>query len=139
LCRNARLHCIRWRATSAPIGEFMRLAIALILLPAVPLMQANLAAPEAVSTSTAQDAALLVFLDGAYDEQLALSPESQTQLGLKTNYGRLDDYTDAAALRAEALAERQLAAMRAQFKPAQLGDSARVSYRLFEYEVERGR
>ncbi|MCK8455547.1 DUF885 domain-containing protein [Sphingomonas faeni] len=117
----------------------MRLAIALILLPAVPLMQANLAAPEAVSTSTAQDAALLVFLDGAYDEQLALSPESQTQLGLKTNYGRLDDYTDAAALRAEALAERQLAAMRAQFKPAQLGDSARVSYRLFEYEVERGR
>ena len=29
--------------------------------------------------------------------------------------------------------------MHARFKPDQLGESARVSYRLFEYEVERGR
>lgn len=122
----------------------MRLAIALMLLPTVPLVQANAsplvqanASPS--SATAAQDAALLQFLDRAYDEQLNLSPESQTQLGLKTNYDRLDDYTDAAALRSEALAERQLAAMRARFRPEELGDSARVSYRLFEYEVERGR
>ena len=113
----------------------MRLALALVLLPVVPLIQANRAAPQAPARPNVQDAALPAFLDRAYDEQLALSPESQTQLGLKTNYDRLDDYTDAASLRAEALAERQLVAMRAQFKPANLGESARVSYRLFEYEV----
>ncbi len=117
----------------------MRIALALILLPVVPLVQANAAAPAQAASTAVRDAALLAFLDTAYDEQLALSPESQTQLGLKTSNDRLDDYTDAAALRAEALAERQLVAMRARFKPAQLGESAGVSYRLFEYEVERGR
>ncbi|PTQ66214.1 uncharacterized protein (DUF885 family) [Sphingomonas sp. PP-CE-3G-477] len=117
----------------------MRIALALMLLPVVPLVQANAAAPAQAASTAVQDAALLAFLDTAYDEQLALSPESQTQLGLKTSNDRLDDYTDAAALRAEALAERQLVAMRARFKPAQLGESAGVSYRLFEYEVERGR
>ncbi|MES3152492.1 DUF885 domain-containing protein [Sphingomonas faeni] len=117
----------------------MRLSLALLLVSAVPLVQASMPAPEPVSGVAVKDAALLQFLDHAYDEQLSLSPEGQTQLGLKTNNDRLDDYTDAAALRAEALAERQLAAMHAQFQPAQLGESARVSYRLFEYEVERGR
>lgn len=121
----------------------MRIALALMLLPVVPLVQANASpstpAPAKATSTAVQDAALLAFLDKAYDERLALSPESQTQLGLKTNNDRLDDYTDAAALRAEALAERQLAAMRARFKPVQLGESAGVSYRLFEYEVERGR
>jgi uncharacterized protein (DUF885 family) len=125
----------------------MRLAFTLMLLSSVPLIQAGAPAPapapkpapEPTTRTAAQDAALLAFLDRAYDEQLNLSPESQTQLGLKTNYDRLDDYTDAAPLRAEALAERQLAAMRARFKPAQLSESARVSYRLFEYQVERDR
>ncbi len=117
----------------------MRLALALMLLPSVPFIQANAPTPAQAAATAVQDAALLVFLDQAYDAQLNLSPESQTQLGLKTNNDRLDDYTDAAALRAEALAERQLAAMRARFQPARLGESARVSYRLFEYEVTRGR
>ena len=118
----------------------MRLAVALMLLPALPL--APLTAPAFAQTAPqagAQDQALLAFLDQAFDERLALSPESQTQLGLKTNYGKLDDYTDAASVREQELAERQLSEMRARFKPDQLGESARVSFRLFEYEVERGR
>ena len=118
-------------------------SLAFVLLPMVALLPAATPAPiqvPAPTTSAAtQDAALIRFLDRAYDEQLALSPESQTQLGLKTDYGRLDDYTDAAAVRAQALAERQLAAMRARFRPAQLSESGRVSYRLFEYEADRGR
>ncbi|OWK28622.1 DUF885 domain-containing protein [Sphingomonas mucosissima] len=118
----------------------MRPTLALMLLPMLPLVQgaAPLQAPIAAQAGQ-QDAALLQFLDAAYDEQLALSPESQTQLGFKTNYDRLDDYTDAAQVRARDMAERQLKAMKARFKPEQLGESARVSYRLFEHEVERGR
>jgi uncharacterized protein (DUF885 family) len=119
----------------------MRRLIALALLPLLP---ANApvpvqAAPAKPAATAAQDAALLRFLDEAYDARLALSPESQTQLGLKTNYDRLDDYTDAAVVREQALEERQLQAMRARFRPEQLGENARVSYRLFEYEVERSR
>ena len=118
----------------------MRFAVALLLLPVLPF--APLTAPafaQAAPQAGAQDRALLAFLDQAFDERLGLSPESQTQLGLKTNYDKLDDYTDAASVREQELAERQLKAMHARFQPDQLGESARVSYRLFEYEVERGR
>src|SRR3546814_12789433 len=86
-----------------------------------------------------QDAALLRFLDDAFDARIALQPESQTQLGLKTNYDRLDDYTDAAAVREQALLESQLKDMHARFRPAQLGPSARLSYSVFEYDDERRR
>ncbi|MGH6697564.1 DUF885 domain-containing protein [Sphingopyxis sp.] len=119
----------------------MRLAVALMLLPVLPLVPVATpaSAQAAPQQAGAQDQALLQFLDQAFEERLGLSPESQTQLGLKTNYGKLDDYTDAAMVRDQELAERQLKDMRARFKPDQLGESARVSYRLFEYEVERGR
>ncbi|HWW57986.1 MAG TPA: DUF885 domain-containing protein [Sphingopyxis sp.] len=117
----------------------MRLTLALMLMPALPLVMANTPAPTQASQAETQDAALLRFLDQAFDERLGLSPESQTHLGLKTHYDRLDDYTPAAAVREQELAERQLKDMRARFRPEQLGESARVSYSLFEYEVERGR
>lgn len=126
----------------------MRHALALLLVATAPLVQADAAPPQAAppkagpprSAATAtQDAALLQFLDRAFDEQLDRNPEALTQLGLKTHEDRLDDYTDAGARADQALAERQLQDMHARFRPDQLGESARVSYRLFEYEVTRGR
>jgi uncharacterized protein (DUF885 family) len=117
----------------------MRFAVALMLLPVLPLVPLTAPAFAQTAPAGAQDEALLQFFDQAFEERLAQSPESQTQLGLKTNYGRLDDYTDAATVRDQELAERQLKDLHARFKPDQLGESARVSYRLFEYEVERGR
>nr|WP_317893994.1 DUF885 domain-containing protein [uncultured Sphingomonas sp.] len=119
----------------------MRPALVMLLLPLVPLIQAS-APPAVQATKVAegeQDAALLAFLDRAFDEQVALSPETQTHLGFKTNYDRLDDYTDAAAQRRRDLSERQLKQLRAQFRPDRLSESARISYRLFEYEAERAR
>ncbi|MGH6613267.1 DUF885 domain-containing protein [Sphingomonas sp.] len=117
----------------------MRSALAMLLLPIAPLIQGSAPAPAPVAQTAVQDKALLEFLDQAFDAQTDLSPETQTQLGFKTSYDRLDDYTDAAAVRARDLAERQLKEMQARFRPDQLGQSARVSYRLFEYEVTRGR
>jgi len=117
----------------------MRFAVALMLMPVLPLVAVPVPAMAQAATTTAQDQALLGFLDQAFDERLALQPESQTQLGLKTSYDRLDDYTDAAAVREQELLERQLKDMHARFRPEQLGASARVSYRLFEYDVERRR
>jgi uncharacterized protein (DUF885 family) len=119
----------------------MRRTLALMLLPLLPVVAAVPAAAQApvAAQPGVKDAALLQFLDAAFDAQIALSPESQTHLGFKTNYDKLDDYTDAANVRRRDLAEQQLKEMRARFKPEQLGESARVSYRLFEHQVERDR
>jgi hypothetical protein len=56
-----------------------------------------------------EDARLTAFLDQAFDEMVALSPQTQTGLGLKTNYDRLDDYSDADRLRNLELRRRHLA------------------------------
>jgi uncharacterized protein (DUF885 family) len=85
------------------------------------------------------DQRLLAFLDSAFDERLALSPEGLTAQGLKRDYGRLDDYTDAGAHKQQALAEAQLVRMKREFDERTLSDSSRLSYRLFEDAVEQGR
>jgi len=106
----------------------MRFAVALMLLPVLPL--APMTAPafaQAAPQAGTQDQALLQFLDQAFEARLGLSPESQTQLGLKTNYDKLDDYTDAASVREQELSERQLKELHARFKPEQLGESARAA------------
>ena len=101
--------------------------------------QPSSAQPPAVVGTQAEDARLNAFLDAAFDETTALSPESQTALGLKTNYDKLDDYTDSADVRRMALAESQLDRMRKSFNVNRLGPQARLSYRLAEIQVGRAR
>lgn len=86
-----------------------------------------------------EDARLLAFLDAAFDAQAALSPETLTSLGSRQDYDRLGDYTLAAGDEQLRLAESQLAQLRTEFDPGRLGPSARLSYALFEREVERRR
>lgn len=107
--------------------------------PALTGCAAGAAVPAPVAAAGADDARLMAFLDEAFMAQAALSPETLTQMGLKQGHDRLDDYTDAAADRALALAERQVAEMRADFSGADLSPSARLSYRLFEQQVEQQR
>src|SRR5690349_19099971 len=56
---------------------------------------APVVAPAAPVDRAAEDRRLMTFLDAAFDEQTARSPESLTSLGIKQQYDRLDDYTDA--------------------------------------------
>ena len=120
----------------------LRLALPLLLAGvAAPALVSN-AAPQpqaAVADTRAEDARLNGFLDAAFDANVALSPESQTALGLKTNYDKLDDYSRAEGAKRMAMAEATLKQMRAQFDPAKLGPQARLSYRLYETQVERSR
>jgi len=117
---------------------FSRLVIsrraALAGLAATPLASAAFA-----RQATGPDEAFNAFLDAAFDETLKLSPESMTSLGLKTDYGKLDDYTGKASDLALALAERQLAAMKSSFKFDALGPQAQISWRLFERDVIEAR
>ena len=87
----------------------------------------------------AEDARLLTFLDAAFDEALATSPQGMTGLGLKTDYNKLDDYTDAQDERQLALSERQLARMKAEFTYEKLSPAGQLSYRLFEHSVATAR
>jgi uncharacterized protein (DUF885 family) len=104
---------------------------------AAPAQQAS--AASAAAQPASEDARFLAFLDAAFDEAVARSPQTQTALGLKTNYDKLDDYTDAGAAGDQALAEAQLQRMKSQFGINRLSPASQVSYRLFEYNVEQGR
>ncbi|MGC6400699.1 DUF885 domain-containing protein [Sphingomonas sp. FW199] len=117
-----------------------RKLLPLLMISAAPLMLAAAPAePAAQATAQAEDARLTAFLDAAFDKGVALSPETQTALGLKTNYDKLDDYTPADGEKRMKLAEETLAAMRAQFDPAKLSPQGRLSYRLYEKSVENQR
>lgn len=104
--------------------------------PAAVLAQES-AAPVAATQS--EDARLAAFFEQAFQEQIALSPQTMTALGIKRDYDKLNDTTDAAAERALALSERQLAQLNDQFNPRTLSDESRMSWRLFEYGVEQAR
>lgn len=113
-------------------------ALSVFLLCAAPAAFA--VQDDAAPAAEAQEKSELVsFLDQAFEEQLALSPQSQTYLGRTTNYGQLDDYTAEADARSLALAEQQLAEMRERFDPESLSESDRISFELFEDDVRRQR
>ena len=115
------------------LGACLGLGCATVSVPPAPTSTARAGAPSGI------DARLLTFLDEAFDARLALSPQALTELGLKQDSGRLDDYTDAGAQKALALAEAQLARMNQEFEPAALSPEARLSFRLFEADVAQQR
>lgn len=110
-------------------------SVALLAVTAPAVAQA----PAPAAAATTEDARLTAFLDRAFDERAALSPQRQTSLGLKTNYDKLDDYTPAAEERSLALAEKQVAAMKRDFDPAKLSPQGKLSFRLAEFELDRAR
>jgi uncharacterized protein (DUF885 family) len=108
--------------------------------PAIGTAQTTPAAAAPAQTQTqSEDARLAAFFEQAFQERIALSPQQMTSLGIKTDYDKLDDATDAAADRSLALAESQLARLNDQFNPQTLSAESRMSWRLFEYGVEQAR
>ncbi|MCS6626976.1 DUF885 domain-containing protein [Roseibacterium beibuensis] len=112
-------------------------AVAVLAGAPVAVLAQEGAAPAAAAQS--EDARLAAFFEQAFQEQIALSPQTMTALGIKRDYDKLNDTTDAAAERALALSERQLEQLNDQFNPRTLSDESRMSWRLFEYGVEQAR
>ncbi len=79
----------------------------------------------------------MVFLDGAFEASAARSPQFLTALGRKEQYDRLNNHTDEYRQQSLALGQSQLARLRSEFNPANLTPAGRLSYRLFEREVEQ--
>ena len=101
--------------------------------PATP--SSDKAAPTAAAVPTAEDQRLLEFLDRAFDERAARSPETLSGLGIKQDYGKLDDYTDADREEGLRLAEAQLARMKSAFDYDRLSPAGQLSWRLAEQIV----
>ena len=85
--------------------------------------------------SRSESERLGVFADERFDNWIARSPEWQSYLGIKDDYGKWDDHSpedDAADL---AVSEDDMRLLKA-FDFDALDDQARISYRLFEREVQ---
>jgi len=95
------------------------------------------AAAAAVGAEVADpDDAANAFFERAFEERLALDPALATSLGLRTGYDRWADPTEEGESEHLALAERQLAELRA-IDPASLDDATRLSWQVFESTEER--
>lgn len=76
------------------------------------------------------------FFDKAFEERLAISPQSQTRLGIKKDYNKLDDYSEEQDQRELMLAKRLLAKLKSYNFEA-LNPADRLSYRLFEERLKQ--
>ncbi len=99
---------------------------------------AAVAQAQATSAASAQseDARFDAFLNQTFQEGLSLSPQTMTQLGMKTRYNELDDASDAAALKNIELVRSQLARMKAEFKYDKLSPANQLNWRLFEDQAK---
>jgi uncharacterized protein (DUF885 family) len=83
------------------------------------------------------DAELTLFLDKAFEEELAMDPEQLSQLGRKQRYDQLTDRSEAAQKKRLDWRRASVKAMKRRFDPARLGEDARTSYDMWLLELER--
>ncbi len=92
-------------------------------------------APAAAMTESER---LAAFFEEIFERNVAQSPQFQAQLGRKTeDYGKWDDESEAWAIAQHEQAKGDLERLRTEFDYDQLDDDARLSYRIFEYDLER--
>ena len=94
-------------------------------------------APASVQAGTATtDARLNAWFERKYEEQLQFSPIQMAFLGRKDRYSELDDMSREGAAKQLAWQLAALEEMKASFDYDALGDDAKLSWDLFEYQVE---
>lgn len=80
---------------------------------------------------------LNAWFDVKFEEQLALSPITQTFLGRKTSYDKIDDFSEAAADRQLKWMREATAEMKRSFDHDKLSDDAKISWALWLYNLEK--
>ncbi len=86
---------------------------------------------------TAESAKANAFFERVFDENVARSPMFMTQLGMKTDYGKWDDLSEARELEDFELGVKQLGELKRTINFDLLDDQAKVSYRMFVRDAER--
>lgn len=116
-----RLHLLR----SAAAIALASLAVA----PAVAQAPAAASAADAVQSETARFNA---FLQQVWDAEIDAQPQRQTMLGIKKDYGKWNDPSEAAELARFQRGQKALADMKAMFDFNKLSPDAQMSWRIFE-------
>jgi uncharacterized protein (DUF885 family) len=80
---------------------------------------------------------LVAYLDAEYEEELQLSPQEMTSQGRKDRYGELDDRSEAAMDKELAWLRESVADMKVKFDPETLSEDARLSYEIWEMQLDR--
>ncbi len=83
-----------------------------------------------------EDAKANALFDKAFQEQVALSPMTKTYLGMKDDYDKWDDLTDAAADRQLALSKKHLEEAKNTINYDELSAQNKLSYDLFVKSIE---
>ena len=96
------------------------------------------AAQPAAAPIPAKNAELAAFFEEYDKAELALSPLSKAYRGIKdADYGKWDEFTDAAAEENRALDQRYAAELQRRFQRDQLSPDDQLSYDLFLYRIAR--
>ncbi len=101
-------------------------------VPSAPAPGAE-ASSEAIA---AESARLNDWFEMKFQETVARSPMTQTYLGIKGDYGKWDDESDANAVKELEFLRADVAEMKASFNPELLDEQARLSWRLAELNLQ---
>ncbi len=94
--------------------------------------------PAQAATVGEQDAALAAFFDELDKRQLAMNPQGKTYRGIRdADYARWTDGSEAADEARYRMGQEARAEMKRRFDPARLSPQSALSYRLFDYQMER--
>ena len=85
----------------------------------------------------AESAKANAFFERVFDENVARSPMTMTQLGMKTDQDKWDDLSEARELEDFELGVKQFAELKRTINYDLLDDQAKVSYRMFVRDAER--
>jgi uncharacterized protein (DUF885 family) len=126
------------------MGRLIQAAAVAVVLCGVSVLPAAAKAPVkapvkagVAATRAAEDARLTAFLDADFEAELKMRPQLATRLGNKVGEDRLDDISDAAALRLLEWRRGSVARMKAAFNRAKLSPEAQANYDIWSYELER--
>ncbi len=103
---------------------------------------ATACSPSAPASPSAEDIAaeskkLTDYLNGEFEEELAMNPTMLTSMGRKELYDQLGDFSEADAAKQLEWRRESVAGMKAAVDPAKLNDDAKTSWAIWELELDR--
>lgn len=108
----------------------------LAALPLAPAIAAAEQSSPATQSETETDR-INQWFDAKYEEQLKFSPIEQTSIGRKTDYGLIDDFSEAGADRELAWLRGAVAEMKSRFDYAKLSPEAKTSFDIWLYNLKQ--
>ncbi len=103
---------------------------------------ATACSPSAPASPSAEDIAaeskkLTDYLNGEFEEELAMNPTMLTSMGRKELYDQLGDFSEADAAKQLEWRRESVAGLKAAVDPAKLNDDAKTSWAIWELELDR--